>query len=722
MPSTMLSGQPIAHSAPHQGGAGQPLIEHLENVADLAARFGAKFGAGALCRLLGHAHDLGKANPAFQRYIAGSGASVPHSDAGAKALSAELGPLALCVQGHHGGLPDQACFRARIEHADSDAEEAARSFAAQMGLQGAEPPTWCTDPMTAEHLIRMCLSALVDADRLDTERFYSPDAARGGYPALGWYLERLEASLAAFPAPTSDVDNARREVQAACREAAMQRQGAYRLTVPTGGGKTLASMLYALRHCVHHELDRVIIAIPYTSIIDQNAAIFADIFGPENILEHHSGADAADETAENQDRSSVRQRLASENWDCPIVLTTNVQLFESLLHNHPSKTRKLHNVARSVVVLDEVQTLPADLLEPCISVLHWLTAHAHTSVLFCTATQPDYTGIEKAPRELKEAAAVVPDECKLFERLKRVNFSYAGDLTVSELAARIAQAPRCLAILNTRKDSVAVFEAVRSAVEDESGLYLSTLLVPDHRRKVLAEIKRRLKGDEPCRIVSTQVVEAGVDIDLPVVYRVLGPLDSIVQAAGRCNREGSLPEPGRCEVFCLAGGSSPRGLYATAIGETRAFIPERIADLDQPSLQSAYYRSLLKSTATDREVKVADGRTTLQCARRQLDYPTVEAHSKLITDNTVSVVVWSYAPEVVDAELRRLERGTGPRFIARRLANYSASLYERDFQTAVSANLVVKDDESGFHRWVGPYDDFVGIAHGVLADPCDLIT
>jgi CRISPR-associated endonuclease/helicase Cas3 len=588
-------------------------------------------------------------------------------------------------------------------------------------------PWGITDLLDAEHLIRMCLSALADADRLDTERFYDPCAGRGEYPRLAWYLDRLRERISRFPAPTTELGLLRQEVQEACARAGEGAPGFYRLSVPTGGGKTLASLRFALEHAVRHGLERVIFAIPYTSIINQTAGVLAEAFGAENILEHHSGADphsAGPGENEDQNLASVRCRLAAENWDCPLILTTNVQLFESLLHNHPTKTRKLHNMARSVVVLDEVQTLPPDLLQPCLSVLDWMTRYANASVLFCTATQPDYSRVPMLPDAPRCPAEIVENPASLQDRLKRVNFSYAGLISCEGVAKRLAPERQALAILNSRRDSVQVFDILRSLPEaDEDGdFYLSTLLVPHHRRKLLENIRARLANRLPCRVVSTQVVEAGVDLDFPLVLRAMAPLDSLIQAAGRCNREGELPGLGRCEVFELEGGSVPSGYYQSAISVTRRFVPARIGEIDTSAAQAEYFRALLNETtiATDREIKTDGAKTTVQRARRALDYPVVAANTKLIEDDTVGVVVQDYAPEEVDAQLDRWRRGASPRLVARRLSQFMVSLYERDAMKAQGAGLV-RLDESGFLIWVGPYDAKTGVAHGVVADPNDLI-
>jgi CRISPR-associated endonuclease/helicase Cas3 len=705
-----------AHSG--NGDAWHDLIEHLRATSEAARVNAAKFGAGDWGAFVGLVHDLGKANPAFQAYLVACARGarpdkVPHADPGAAAVEDRLGDAVVVVQGHHGGLPDPERSAQRLEEVEEAALEAAEALWRALGspsVPGDIPPG-----REGEHFLRMLLSALADADYLDTERHFSGDRERGGYPPLDAYRTRLHAALAGFGAARNEVDRVRREVQAACGQAARDARGFFRLTVPTGGGKTLASLRFALDHAAVHGLDRVVVAIPYTSIVEQTADVYGGIFGPENVLEHHSGAEMDDD----EDPAQVRRKLAAENWDCPLVVTTNVQLFESLLAHRPSKVRKLHNLARAVIVLDEAQTLPPDLLEPCLEVLEWMVRHAGTTVVFCTATQPAFETVPKLPASLREAREIVPPG-PLFERLRRVRFVDTGTRTPEEVAARLASAAQGLAILNSRRDSVAVFRAL----DDPEARYLSTYLYPDHRRRVLAEIRERLDRGQPCRVVATQVVEAGVDLDFPLVLRAMAGLDSLVQAAGRCNRHGRMPELGVCEIFRLEGGGVPKGWYTTALDATELVLRTvDVAEIERPEVQHAFFREAYAGTLTDRYRPLKPGQptqTTVQRQRELRDFPWVAANTRFIEEDTVTVVVATEETRpAIEASLADLRLGRNPRAAYRRLAPFSVSLRRAEANAALKRGDVRADD-TGVLLWVGRYDDRLGIGAGAEYAPEDL--
>jgi CRISPR-associated endonuclease/helicase Cas3 len=642
----MNTAPPIAHGPAHA------LIDHLQAVADLAAR-SAPAGALSWAHLTGLWHDLGKFRPGFQRYIRqdenahieGRGVGQrdkSHSAAGAihalQELKKRFGEpgrragwlLAHLIAAHHAGLYDAAALKDRLcggGKADSEREhrEAAHACAAHAPAllaltEDLDPRAMLTgipglregEPLAQALWLRMLFSALVDADFLDTEAYLNRSRAerRASFPPLAGYLERLDAHLDGMAAQVraagradEPVMRARAQVLADCRAAATQPPGVFSLQVPTGGGKTLASLAFALRHAVAHGRERVIVAIPYTSIVEQNADVLAGIFGRENIVEHHSQADsaAAAETA--------RSRLACENWDAPLIVTTNVQLFESLFAARTSRCRKLHRVQRSVIVLDEAQTLPPPFLQPTLDALRLLVGHYGVTLVSCTATQPVLSDITRfdaraslrgltrgdaRPREIVQA--VQP----LYEQLERVRVRWPADLQAPEeipvIAARLAAEPAALAIVNTRRDAADLVRALDAAAPDgEPTLHLSAAMCGQHRADVIAEIRRRLDarrgGDaRPLRVVATQLVEAGVDIDFPVVFRALAGLDAIAQAAGRCNREGRLgARGGRVAVFVrpipATLSSLCRAAQATrsVLGTTR---PESLA----PALFCEYFK------------------------------------------------------------------------------------------------------------------------------------
>ncbi|NCC94375.1 MAG: CRISPR-associated helicase Cas3', partial [Opitutae bacterium] len=422
------------------------------------------------------------------------------------------------------------------------------------------------DGFTCSFFTRMLFSALVDADFLDTERFMTPakHAWRVPGPSLDELMDALDGRLAAF-APSGRINELRAEILAHCLDKAALTPGLFTLSVPTGGGKTLSSMAFALDHARRHGLRRVIYVIPYTSIIEQNARVFREIFPEGAVIEHHStfdprrtfsDADNAGESAEAR-----RHRLACENWDAPVVVTTNVQFFESLFAAKPSRCRKLHNVAGSVIILDEAQMLPVEYLDPCLRTLEELTNHYRCSVVLCTATQPalrreDFAAIRRNGRVpglsgLDAERELAPEPDRLHEAFRRTELRDLGELALADVAQLVRGPEQVLCIVNTRARAADLY----GMVEDEPGArHLSALMCPTHRSERLAEIRRMLKEGAPCRVVSTQLVEAGVDVSFPEVIREMAGLDSIVQAAGRCNREGEREGVAPVSVFYPAEG------------------------------------------------------------------------------------------------------------------------------------------------------------------------
>lgn len=577
----------FAHSRNARGDR-HGLQEHLDAVADLAAEFARSFDGAAFVRIAALLHDIGKARPEFQQYLAACErepdkrhATVDHKGAGCLAALDSLGELAFLIEGHHGGLPDKSALKSKIkEHRRRAATVAGVAVASELGLiPPAMPPAEDLlprfiddDSHRFEFFLRMAFSALVDADHLDTERHFSPDRAdeRTGAPAIAGLAERLRFAQSALTGQNdAPVNRVRDEVYRDCLAAASNPPGFFRLTVPTGGGKTRSVLAFALEHALAHDLRRVVVAVPFLTITDQTADVYRNVLGDDRaVLEHHSGALAGDNDQGSMRPDAVWRRLATQNWDAPVIVTTTVQLFESLLGRTPSACRKLHRLAKSVIVLDEVQTLPPPLLAPILSVLEELTTHYGSTVVFCTATQPAFS---KAPGfdHLDYVREIVPNPERHFHALQRVRYEWPA---LSEpwnwprVAEEMRGAHQALAIVNTKAQALDLLDALN----DPDALHLSTLLCGAHRRDVLALIRHRLARGEPCRVVSTQVVEAGVDIDFPAVLRALGPLDRIVQAAGRCNREGLL-EQGRDPV-------PPAGTWLDVPGDRDGTAPVDDAD------------------------------------------------------------------------------------------------------------------------------------------------
>lgn len=544
-----------AHTIRNAGKeAWQPLSDHLNNVADLAGKFASAFDAELLARTIGLAHDVGKASDAFQRRLEGHSGQVDHSTAGAQLFVGRYGAwgklLAYTIAGHHGGLPngikDGKRRKSLAGRLDSKVEDYA-GYEKLVELPDVDdvcheiPRLLCRESSNeqktfgATFLIRMLYSCLVDADFLDTESVM--DAVRAKARCYeGLTLMQMRDSLHDYMEQLScdntPVNHARKDIHVSCVNQAEHKPGIFSLSVPTGGGKTLASLDFALRHAIANGMDRVVYAIPYTSIVEQTAATLKGIFGENSVLEHHCNY----EFDEGDEERSLRERLAMENWDHPLVVTTNVQLFESLFSDRPSRCRKNHNLARSVIILDEVQNIPDGYLDPCLAALDELATNYGSSIVLCTATQPSFEGHwlhDIHPCELVPA-------CNRHEELfeSRVRYELIGEVTIDDLICRLADQEQSLCIVSTRKAAGILYEELSQTVGKEGVFHLSALMVPAHRSQVFAQIRQRLAEGLTCRVISTQLIEAGVDLDFPLVLREIAGVDSIRQAAGRCNREG----------------------------------------------------------------------------------------------------------------------------------------------------------------------------------------
>ena len=514
--------------------------------------------------------------------------------------------------------------------------------------------------------------------------------------------------------PDTPVNRVRNTVFQRCLKSAEKPLGMFRLAVPTGGGKTRSVMGFALKHAVKHGLVRVIVAVPFVSITEQTASVYRGIFEPDHdspfvVLEHHSAVDSDDSDEDISDDRKQRARLASENWDAPIVVTTTVQLFESIFTNRVSKARKLHNLARSVIVLDEAQGLPVRLIDPILDALRQLCDNYGATVVLSTATQPAFEVLPIfRPANSRE---IVPSSSQHLAAMNRVTYEWRLDrpLGWSELAVEITGQFQVLCIVNTKKSALDLL----ADLEDSDALYLSTDLCGRHRKDVIDDVSRRLTGGKTCRLISTQVVEAGVDLDFPVVFRALGPLDSIIQAAGRCNREGRL-KAGRLVIFQPEEESLPPGQYTAATRTTRALIAEYGYDVDDPDVTAEYFRRLFGSIPTDRE--------QVQAQREKFDYPEVSARFRMIEDDTNAVVITDYgsitAKEQVARDLRELRTGFGSRrLLMRRLQPFIVNVRSSQLPHLREHGLV-SEVIDGVWEWLGNYDRIRGIggAVGISAD------
>lgn len=728
----ILPSEMIAHV---KGGQPHELDTHLREVGKLAGEFASRFGNGDWAQLAGLWHDLGKYKSDFQEYLRrvtgyerdeaeeGGPGKVDHTAAGSIHAMERMGPmgriLGYLIAGHHSGLPDwikdEASGRGLQERISdrSHLELALEGVPPQEILNASLPKTPpCGKPLSPEHChlwIRMLFSCLVDADFLDTEAFMDPDKAASRSPGadLASLRERYDYHMEAMQEGASDtpVNRIRRQILSDCREHAAWEPGFFSLTVPTGGGKTLASMGFALDHAIRHRKRRIVVVIPYTSIIEQTAEVLRKVFGDDAVLEHHSNLDP--------DRETKASKLASENWDAPIVVTTNVQLFESLFAARTGACRKLHNLTDSVVILDEAQMLPPEYLKPILSGLRGLVENFGVAAVLCTATQPalvgriggdkfqnkeSFEGLQKgAVRELMTS----PDA--LARELMRVKVERHAKrdqpCTWEEIAADLKELDQVLCIVNTRKDCRELFDLL-----PQGTIHLSALMCGEHRSEVIAGIKAKLKAGESIRVVSTQLVEAGVDLDFPVVYRALAGLDSIAQAAGRCNREGKLPVAGRMVVFAPPK-AAPMGLLRKGEEATKSLLrtrPELVEALSPEAFRvyfETFYGKVNSFDAKDIQTLLAG----TDAQRFQIQFRTAAQRFKLIDDSAQkSVVVWFEGNRFDSRELlEELRKYGSHRRLMRRLQRCTVTVPERAWKALF--------DQGALQELVGPDGKGLGL-------------
>jgi CRISPR-associated endonuclease/helicase Cas3 len=696
---------PLADALAHLSEDGRPhlLRDHLAAVGELAASFASRFGSAEWARLAGRWHDLGKYSAAFQArirtangfeaHIEGADSTErDHSSAGAVHALEKLGkaaaPLAFVIAGHHAGLSDRSrLLQERLPNKKHLLTEVSGKAPPDL-LDGAlpSPPLSVANSPEARRALelwtRLLFSALCDADFLDTERFYSDERAqlRGSGLPIGELRRLVERHLDAVEASAapSPVNQVRAEVRAACKAAAAQPPGVFSLTVPTGGGKTLASLNFALAHAEAHGLQRVVVAIPFTSIIEQTAEVFGRALGDrDSVLEHHSNLDP--------DRETPRSRVATENWDAPVVVTTTVQLLESLLANRTSRCRKLHRLARSVIVLDEAQALRLAALAPAVDALHGLVRGFGATVVICTATQPAWHRSAALPVGFEQIREIVPPGIRAFERLRRVTVRWPEapePLPFEELAGRICGEQDVLAIVHRRKDARDLCLAIDQRLGAPSAFHLSALMCAEHRSQVLREVKRLKAAGEPVRMVATQLVEAGVDLDFAIVYRAMAGLDALAQAAGRCNREGRRPT-GELRVF-MAPTAPPPGVLSSGLAVARQMVAVNPGlDLFSPSTHRDYFSQLLRVQDLD-----ADG---VQAQREQLNFQQVASLFRLIEDDWSASVVVPWGEGL--ARVEELRRFGASRLRLRRLQRFLVQVPKKTLEAWLSGGAAERVEE-----------------------------
>ena len=737
----MSNTEQIAHVRALEDGSyeTQPLLDHLHGVAELAQSYAERITdypeLGEIGYLLGLLHDLGKYQEGFQRYIRQqsgldptlNGWRTPHSPAGARYAydlkqvggnQQLLKILSLCIGAHHRGLYNASEWKGQVVDS-SDTKRAVANLV--KGLQpeasqleellhkaSLDKVTTVWDELDEKNyqlLIRMLFSCLVDADFLDTERFMSPEKSLVRQNAKA-SLEQMRAQLEEYVSHFNRegrINEARAAFLDQCRNHGRTAQRKiYSLTLPTGAGKTVSSMMWALEHAIAQGCERIIYVIPYTSIITQTAQTFRDIFGADQVLEHHSDVDVK----ERPDEAMEYTKLMTENWDVPLVVTTNVQFFESLYAHRVSRCRKLHNICNSVVVFDEVQMFPPRLLNPILRMVESLHYAFRVEPLFCTATLPVFdkdilSDTNRIGHEFffleEPVQEVVPYDAKLFAPFDKVRYHWdLLQLSTEELAGRLTEHKSFLCIVNSRNDAARLYAALQA--QDKSGeglIHLSRRMCSAHIQERIEEIRRRLKAGEPVRVVSTQLVEAGVDLDFPVVYRAMAGLDSVMQAAGRCNREGRMAEPGEVYIFSLTDGTNALGEMNWAQGALEDLL-DRLAEQGAPQREEieCYYKAFYN------DVDCFDNKKTREKDKRvspllwnvdderyeelRFDYETASEYFKYIEDQSTSIVVpYDKAGKAIIKKLQSNLPLTRQEY--RQMNRLTISLYEKDCLTLGSS-------------------------------------
>lgn len=682
--------------------------------------------------LAGWWHDLGKFAPEWQEYLKNkvdphcddASGKVDHSTAGAQ-WSVKAHPLfgqllAFTIAGHHSGLLDtqtsgQSCQEQRLIKKDIPSIETIPDSLSQLRLPPF--PDFLLKAMSknrhtysAPFFTRMLFSCLVDADFLATEAFMNPIATgvRNQIPedAIKTISKLVSSKIQNFGKPANDdiVNQQRAKVVQDCAQMSNKAPGLFTLTVPTGGGKTLSSLRFALKHALQHGQQRIIYVVPFTSIIEQNAQVIREIVSPLQsdkftpLIEHHSSL--------SPDKDTEQSRLASENWDAPIIITTAVQFFESLFAAKTSRNRKLHNLANTVVILDEAQTLPVNFLKPCLRTLQELTDHYNTTAVLCTATQPAIQfNQNEFPIGLRGCREIIQDKPSLFDALKRVEIEDIGQCSDSELTKRILKSDQALCVVNRRKHAQKLFQQLP---EGAHGYHLSALMCPEHRSVVLTKIRKRINHQLPVRLISTQLIEAGVDIDFPVVYRALAGLDSIAQAAGRCNRNGKLNELGKTYIF------HPDDQKAEAYFRETAQVAAQVIELHDDLLSEEaihhyfdHYYFKQKDRWDEKDILDNfryDGRPEFQHCPFRFQFQTAANDFTLINDWQIPIII-PY-DSTSEEHIRDLKNEHKPitRKLLRALQRYTVQIRKAEFERNQVQFESLRDGQ--FHALICPQSHY----------------
>lgn len=682
----------------------QSILAHNVGVSTLASDFARCFGAEELARYIGILHDIGKYSEAFQRRINGSAEKVDHSTAGAQEalkLGSDAGVIAaFCIGGHHGGLPDMGTKFSDASDGTLIGKlrknpESYEDFREELMSEIPSVPNGLHyNPCELYFITKMLFSSLVDADYLDTEAFMSGGTISR---AIGEPMSVLSEKLGKFTAqwknPTSHLNKRRSQILEYAVSHGSDGKGLFTLTVPTGGGKTVASMAFAISHALRHGLSRIIYVIPYTSIIEQTQRVYESIFGEENIIAHYAGVEYpySDESVRD------RRYLAAENWDAPIILTTSVQFFESLYGNRPSKCRKIHNIANSIIIFDEAQMLPVPYMRPCVLAITELVKNYGCSAVLCTATQPALSPLvsELAPEIRMEE--LCPDDVFSDPIFTRVKYNRLGKLTDEKIIEMLSKEHQCLCVVNSRKFAQSLF----NRLPNEGRFHLSTAMMPEHRRRTLDEIRKRLCAGKECRVISTSLIEAGVDVDFATVFRELAGLDSIIQAGGRCNREGKRSADESCVYVFKSDHRVPDAIGQNCTAAERAMA--RDAEIASKGAIDAYFEFLLYVL---KDKKALDQKDIIE-KMKKLSFNTIAKEFNLISGAECTL----YVDCEESKQLLEKLKSVGPsRELIRKLGQYSVNIYTKLFEQLLDCGAVEQlTENAGILRDCSLYDPALGL-------------
>ncbi|MEG1254235.1 CRISPR-associated helicase Cas3' [Clostridium sp.] len=706
----------------NEKGDKQTVQEHVENVARITGEFSNKFGAKETGRVCGQLHDVGKCSSEFQCRLLQNGPKIDHATAGAKEASKIFGRLyerilGYIICGHHSGLPDFGTMESGLlqrlnkdipkYYADDITEKA--KISSNILINEIPQNTSRNRGFTIGFYIRMIYSSLVDADFLDTEEFNDCERKiqRGNYKKFGEletyfndYMKKKNVE-----SKKSSINIYRKQIYDNCIDAAFQRTNLFTLTVPTGGGKTLSSMAFALNHLKFNYLERIICVIPYTSIIEQNANVYKGIWGQDSVLEHHSNFDFSEVTDTENMKDIEKLKYASENWDVPIIVTTNVQFFESLFANRSSMCRKLHNITNSVVIIDEAQMMPTKFLTPTIAALKELVNNYNTSVVLTTATKP------KFPSAILEGTGVEiiknPDE--LYNALKRTKVEYINELSDEGLATMIEELDKVLIIVNTRNHAQNIYDRLDKS-EKDSLFHLSAKMCPEHRNIILSRIKDRLKLGEKCKVISTQLIECGVDISFPVVYRSLTGIDSIAQSAGRCNREGEL-DIGKVYVFKSTETYGKPVMYQSRTADFGRQVLERYEDPLSLDAISKYFDLLYDMERDKLDSKNIMDNFEEKASNLEFAFATTAREYKLIEEGETLIIPYNDEACKLIEGLRYSEF---PNSFMRKLQKYTISIHSNQLKKLQEEGgvIIIHDIFYVLSTKEGFYDENTGLVLG----------